>query len=98
MALAVHAAQTGKKQLLILFLILTLVLGLAFLGIKTKEYSDKFGHHLVPGPNFHVEGQWARQVQLYYCFYFAMTGMHALHMILCIVMLLVLIRLVLKNR
>src|SRR5438876_8880363 len=36
MALSVHAAQVGKKQLLVLFLIATLVLGLVFLGIKAK--------------------------------------------------------------
>src|SRR2546422_3978160 len=77
MALSVHAAQVGKKQLLVLFLIATLVLGLVFLGIKAKEYSDKFEHHLIPGHGFEFHGDWGRQAQLYYCFYFAMTGMHA---------------------
>jgi cytochrome c oxidase subunit III len=97
MALAVHAAQLGKKNLLILFLIATLVLGLVFLGIKTKEYADKFEHHLVPGTDFHFEGSWARQAMLYYCFYFAMTGMHAVHMIIGMVGLLMLIRMAAKD-
>ena len=52
MAMAVWAAQTGKKNLLILFLILTFVLGGAFLGVKAKEYHDKYLHHLLPGHDF----------------------------------------------
>src|SRR5918996_2551587 len=38
MALAVHAAQTGERRLLLLFLVLTMILGAAFLGIKGYEY------------------------------------------------------------
>src|SRR5260370_5039542 len=49
MALAVWASQTGKRKQLIFFLVVTLVLGSVFLGIKTVEYADKFHHHLVPG-------------------------------------------------
>ncbi len=107
MALAVHAAQTGKKQALILFLIATLTLGLVFLGVKTKEYSDKFEHHLVPGHGFQFEAAPKREesdrdlpkhAALFYCFYFGMTGMHALHMIIGMVTLVVLVRMAQKNR
>jgi len=98
MALAVWAAQVGKKNLLILFLILTFVLGGVFLGIKAKEYHDKFEHHLLPGRDFQFDGPWKRQATLYFCFYFAMTGMHALHMIIGMVILLVLMRMAQKNR
>jgi len=98
MALAVHFAQLGKKQLLVIFLIATLVLGLVFLGIKTKEYSDKVEHHLVPGHDFQFEGPWSRQATLYYCFYFAMTGMHALHMIIGMVIICVPVRWAMRDR
>src|SRR5579871_6477913 len=98
MALAVHAAQTGKKQLLILFLVATLLLGIVFLGIKTKEYSDKFAHNLIPGTHFEFESHYYRPAMLFYCFYFAMTGMHALHMIIGMVIIVVLIRMAQKNR
>ncbi len=54
MAMAVWSAQTGKKQWITIFLILTLVLGCGFLGIKYIEYSQKFHHHLVPGKKFDV--------------------------------------------
>ncbi|MGE0822177.1 MAG: cytochrome c oxidase subunit 3 family protein [Candidatus Binatia bacterium] len=84
MAMAVWAAQNSKKNLLLLFLILTLALGSVFLGVKVIEYADKFHHHLIPGLGF----QWTephgdpKHVQIFYSFYFAMTGMHALHMII----------------
>src|SRR4029078_7687920 len=49
MALAVYSAQTGKNRTLINWLVLTLVLGLTFLGIKAVEYRDKYVDHLIPG-------------------------------------------------
>jgi cytochrome c oxidase subunit 3 len=90
MALAVHAAQMGWRKALVGFLIATMLLGCVFLGIKAIEYSHKFHEHLVPGPGFHLEGSPMRGAQLFYCFYFAMTGMHALHMVIGIGILAVL--------
>jgi cytochrome c oxidase subunit III len=81
MALAVHAAQTGRRRPLVLLLIATLVLGAAFLGIKFLEYDHKFREHLVPGSGFGYHGPHEKEVELFLSFYFAMTGMHALHMI-----------------
>src|SRR5437870_10717356 len=54
MAMAVWSAETGKKKLVPLFLILTLGLGCVFLGIKFVEYKQKFEHHLIPGRNFAI--------------------------------------------
>ena len=82
MALAVHAAQTGERRLLLLFLVSTMVLGAVFLGIKGVEYYDKFAHHHVPGPSFHFEGAYAKQAQIFFSLYFMMTGLHALHMVI----------------
>ena len=90
MALAVHAAQTGQRWPLVGFLLLTMLLGLVFLGIKSVEYGHKFAEHLVPGPRFAAEGPHAGQVQLFFGFYFGMTGMHAIHMIIGIGLLTVL--------
>ena len=89
MVLAVHAAQVGQRKLLVGFLLLTILLGLVFLGLKTVEYLHKFKDHLVPGSGFLYEGPHARQVTLF-SFYFGMTGMHALHMIIGIGLLTVL--------
>jgi cytochrome c oxidase subunit III len=54
MAMAVWSAQTGKKQLISLFLVLTILLGFIFFAIKYVEYAQKFHHHLVPGKSFDI--------------------------------------------
>ena len=87
MALAVRAAQLGNRRSQVVFLLLTIVLGSTFLGIKVVEYHDKFVHHLVPGSDFHFEGPYGREAQIFFSLYFAMTGMHAVHMIIGIGML-----------
>ena len=81
MAFAVHAAQTGNSRGLIRFLALTLVLGCVFLGIKAYEYYDKYVHHLLPGRNFSYSGTDAAGAEQFFSLYFAMTGVHALHML-----------------
>jgi cytochrome c oxidase subunit 3 len=85
MVLAVHFAKLGNRKLTTLCLILTLVLGLSFLGIKGVEYHGHWVHHEVPGLNFHFEHEGnydPRQVMIFFSLYFAMTGMHAVHMII----------------
>lgn len=90
MALAVRAAALGHRKQIVLFLIATVVLGSIFLGIKIVEYGHKFEDHLVPGPHFEFAGPNARPAQIFYSLYFAMTGLHALHMIIGIPILLTL--------
>jgi cytochrome c oxidase subunit 3 len=83
MVLAVRAAQLGQRRVIIVFLILTLILGLAFLGVKAYEWNEKFQEHHVPGPSFHLEGvDLQGPAQLFFSLYFAMTGLHALHMVI----------------
>lgn len=89
MAMAVRNAQVGNRTRLLVFLAVTLVLGLAFLGIKGLEYAHKFESHLVPGPTFEYTGPYATAVQLFLSFYFVMTGLHALHMLIGIGVVLV---------
>jgi cytochrome c oxidase subunit 3 len=52
MAMGVRGAQTNKRQATVNWLILTMLLGGVFLGVKAIEYRDKFANHEVPGPNF----------------------------------------------
>jgi cytochrome c oxidase subunit III len=82
MVLAVHSARIGSRRGLILFLLATLVLGGIFLGIKGVEYAHKFHEHLVPGADFRFTGADPRHAAIFFSIYFAMTGMHALHMII----------------
>jgi cytochrome c oxidase subunit 3 len=82
MALAVRAAQMGKRNALVTFLIMTILLGLAFILIKlTLEWRHDYLEGLAPGLNFTFAGPNAKSVELFFFFYFAMTGVHALHMV-----------------
>ena len=82
MALAVHAAQTGERNALKIFLVLTMALGVVFLGIKGVEYHEKFVVHHVPGLDFKFDAEYYRNAQIFFSLYFMMTGLHALHMII----------------
>jgi cytochrome c oxidase subunit 3 len=85
MVLAVRAAALDSRKGLILFLILTLALGCVFLGVKAYEWNEKFVEHHVPGRTFHFEEVAQSEqgrAQLFFSLYFAMTGLHALHMII----------------
>jgi cytochrome c oxidase subunit III len=86
MALGVYFMRGGQPKRVILCLVLTIILGAGFLGLKFNEYADKWHEHLVPGFNFHPTVQQLatappQHVELFMCFYFFMTGLHALHMI-----------------
>lgn len=93
MALAVYSAQTGKRRNQVVCLALTILLGVTFLGIKAVEYHEKYVDHLIPGrlmpgrpfdaSSVHLLPGAAKQnVEMFYWIYFAMTGMHAVHMII----------------
>jgi cytochrome c oxidase subunit 3 len=89
MALAVHASQLGQRRLVLWFLAATMALGAVFLGIKSVEYYHKFTEHHVPGPGFQFEREYFRHAQLFFSLYFLMTGLHALHMVIGIGIMLV---------
>lgn len=98
MALAVRASQLGNNRATGQFLFGTIFLGSVFLVVKAFEYTHKWHEHLVPGPYFRYDGPHGDQAQLLFSFYFAMTGMHAIHMIIGIGMLLFLIRMAHRSR
>ena len=98
MALAVRAAQVGSRRGQITNLILTIIFGSTFLVIKFFEYAAKFEHHLVPGPHFAPEPALPFGAQIFFSLYFIMTGIHALHMVVGIVLMLVILRMAWKGR
>jgi cytochrome c oxidase subunit 3 len=94
MVMAVRAGQLGNRKAIITFLILTLIFGTAFLGVKAVEWNEKFVEHHIPGASFHFEELSAGQqgaAQIFFSLYFAMTGLHALHMVIGVGILLTLI-------
>jgi cytochrome c oxidase subunit 3 len=81
MALAVRAAQAGKTLKLFFLLLVTAILGTAFLTIKGFEYAYDIRHHSVPGPSMEIQGHSDRPAfHLFLFFYWVMTGFHALHL------------------
>ncbi len=97
MALAVYYGQRGRRRTLIAFLLLTMLLGSVFLGVKVIEYSHKYHEGLVPGRLFTHQGT-DSHLQLFFSFYFSMTGMHALHMVIGIGLLSVLVGMAYRNK
>jgi len=81
-AISAPSAELGRRKGIIINLILTIIFGGVFLGIKAVEYSHKIHEHLVPGPNFQLDVVGSNNVQLFFSLYFAMTGTHAFHMII----------------
>jgi cytochrome c oxidase subunit III len=106
-AMSVRAAQLGNRKLQVKMLLLTLLFGLAFLGIKTKEWGDKYKEHHIPTFDFSArdlihdnqqlfgldkvqndpvklrerEAEIQQHSKIFFSLYFALTGMHAIHMI-----------------
>jgi cytochrome c oxidase subunit 3 len=62
MAMGVRCAQTNQRKATVNWLIVTMLLGGVFLGVKAIEYRDKFANHEVPGANFVWD--WEHQQEL----------------------------------
>lgn len=82
MALAVHSAELGNQKRLMLFLLVTMCIGAIFLGIKFTEYYLHYQDHKAPGFWFEDRSPDAANIQMFFVFYFIMTGLHAFHMII----------------
>src|ERR1043165_544820 len=96
MALAVHAAQLNKTKSLVRFLLLTVLLACCFLVVKGFEYHDDITEHLWPGPNFNK--RLPAQAQIFWFLYWAMTGLHALHVTVGIVLLSIIARMAARRK
>ncbi len=86
MALAVRAAQLGRRRHLTIGLAATALLGMLFLAIKAVEYTIDYRDGLVPGLSFHAKDwnadpEHVQHAQLFLVFYYILTGLHALHMV-----------------
>jgi cytochrome c oxidase subunit 3 len=86
MALAVHFAQVSRRKLLVACVGLTMLFGTAFLVVKATEYYIDYREHLIPRWDWDA-GRWdtaatSRGAQLFFVFYFILTGLHATHMVI----------------
>jgi heme/copper-type cytochrome/quinol oxidase subunit 3 len=74
---AVDASRQGMRRTVIACLALTMLLGAAFLIFKGLEYSADIARGLFPGAPFPLQPP---QTQLFWAFYWVMTGVHAIHL------------------
>jgi cytochrome c oxidase subunit 3 len=81
MALAVHSARISKPKMIAFWIGMTMILGSIFLGVKAYEYMQKWEHGLFPA-NFFFQAPDAGHQRIFYSLYFAMTGLHATHMVI----------------
>jgi cytochrome c oxidase subunit 3 len=105
MALAVDYAKLGQIRATLINLVITMLLGSIFLGVKAVEYTIDYKDKLIPGlgfePHHLVEKLSAPElghVELFFVLYFAMTGLHALHMVIGIAAIGVLAYLIHRNK
>src|SRR5690242_20244596 len=87
MVLAVHAAKHGRRRAVGMFLAVTAILGTLFLTVKGFEYRHEIQEGLFPGASFSFEGAEPRHAQMFFYIYFLMTGIHALHVLIGVVLL-----------
>lgn len=87
MALAVRAAQLGRRKATTGLLAMTALFGIGFLIVKGFEYHTDYLEQLVPRFRFHWDGAHAQQAELFFWLYFVLTGLHALHVTIGIVIL-----------
>lgn len=97
MAFAVNAATLRDRRRTIRFLLLTFLFGSIFLGVKAYEWTHDYHEGLVPGLNWtnpHIEHE---REAIFWTFYFTLTGVHALHMIVGVAILTVILVLLRRN-
>jgi len=87
MVMGVLSARTNQKKKTVVFLIVTILCACIFLGVKYFEYSHKFEEGLLPGHYYHHIGDripvvnGANGYATFFSFYFMMTGLHGIHIL-----------------
>lgn len=96
MALSIAAVKNAEKRLSIILQASTILLGVAFLFIKYFEWSAKISHGIYPGSPELLQQEQGNI--LFYSLYFVTTGLHALHVLVGIGVLLSMLILSLKDK
>jgi cytochrome c oxidase subunit III len=89
MAFGVRAAQLGRRRSVVMYLLMTAGLGGVFMAVKLGEYAKHIQDGLLPGSAWSYAGPDAHAVELFFVAYFTMTGLHAVHLLIGIGLVLV---------
>ncbi|HEY1583302.1 MAG TPA: cytochrome c oxidase subunit 3 family protein [Chthoniobacterales bacterium] len=98
MALGVRAAQLGRRKHLVWLLLGTALFGIIFMGVKGFEYYKDYTEHVFPGPTFQWHEGNPAAAELFFWLYYAMTGLHAIHVTVGISLMLILALLAWRGR
>ena len=96
MGIAYWAIKNGKNMLTIVLLSTTFLLGIIFLVNKYFEWAVKFEHGLYPGSSELIN--LSKGDVMFFGLYFFMTGLHALHLIAGLILILIVIGAVIRGR
>ena len=88
-AMSISAIQTGKRRMAVILLEITILLALTFMVNKYFEWTGKFGHGIYPGSKQLLE--LGSGDVLFFGLYFSMTGLHAFHIIIGVIVLAVML-------
>jgi cytochrome c oxidase subunit 3 len=83
-ASAIAAMKRESKKAVLVFLSITIILAMAFLVNKYFEWSHKFEHGFYPGSN-KLANEMGKS--MFFGLYFTLTGLHALHICIGIIVL-----------
>ncbi len=81
-ALAIRSMQVDEQKKAVIFLIITVLLAATFMVIKYFEYSHKFELGQLPGKFYTFKGIQGSNPHIFFSVYFAMTGLHGLHVLI----------------
>ncbi|MCS6961011.1 MAG: cytochrome c oxidase subunit 3 family protein [Deltaproteobacteria bacterium] len=97
-AVAVYKAQISDNRGVVINFGISFLCGLIFLVIKYIEYSAKYEHGYFPGTSYWNSTEFSAHYKNYFGLYYTMTGLHALHVVIGMGVLLWVIGLARKNR
>ena len=101
MVMAVFSASKNRQKQLVVYLIITILCALAFLGVKYFEYSHKIHDGLLPGKYFSYlpnTDPMSKGNSVFFSFYFLMTGLHGFHILGGVVVLCLVLKEAIKGR
>jgi len=86
-AIAISAIQKNDRKMTMILLGITLLLAFTFLVNKYFEWGAKFEHQMYPGSD--LMKNLSHGDTLFFSLYFFMTGLHAVHIIVGMILLIV---------
>jgi cytochrome c oxidase subunit 3 len=81
-AMSIYFARADNSKLIVVMLVLAILCGLAFMGLKAVEYIDHFEHGLLPGRYLTSHDVKQPGTPMFFVLYYLTTGLHAIHVVI----------------